>query len=185
MASAASYPKRWPTIADRTNANSGATVSGTGMTWSSGGEAFLTLARDHDRRRFVGAIDRDLLRDVVGGAARQAGRAYQDQRLARQVDVLLVLGDVARDRLVAELRQLDPHLLRRHPVGTVADHRPVAAPRGEALRGVRDGRALLQHLGHGVRQCAQRLQQLTAQAVGAEVHGFGDRAGEQHARGHL
>ncbi len=78
-----------------------------------GREPLLALAGDHDRRGLVGPVDRDLLGHVVGGRAGEAGRADQDQRLGREVDVLLVLGRVAGDRLVAELGQLDPHLVRR------------------------------------------------------------------------
>ena len=78
-------------------------------------------------------------------AAGQAGRAHEDQRLGRQVDVLLVLGDVAGDRLVAELAELDPHLLGGDLVGAVADDRPVALGRartgGRPRRSSRGGRA--------------------------------------------
>ena len=55
----------------------------------------------------------------------KTGRAHEDQRLGRQVDVLLVLGRVAGDRLVTELTELDPNLLGRDLVGAVADDRPV------------------------------------------------------------
>ncbi len=48
--------------------------------------------------------------------------------------MLLVLGAVTGDRLVAELRELDPHLVRGDPVRAVADHRPVAPARREPLR---------------------------------------------------
>ena len=66
-------------------------------------EAVLVVVCDDDRRGLVGAVDGELFRDVVGGRAVKAGRAHDDHRFRRQVDVLLVFGDVARDRLVAEL----------------------------------------------------------------------------------
>ena len=49
--------------------------------------------------------------------------------------------DVAGDRLVAELAELDPHLLGGDLVGAVADDRPVALGRGEATGGVGDRRS--------------------------------------------
>ena len=60
-----------------------------------GVEPAFAVGGDHDRRRPVGAVDRDLLGHVVGVRPRQPRRAHQDQRLGRQVDVLLVLGGVA------------------------------------------------------------------------------------------
>ena len=87
-------------------------------------EARLVVVGDHDRQRLVGAVDRDFLRDVVGVGAAQTGRAHEDHRLGRQVDVLLVLGDVTRDRLVTELGELDPQLVRRGLVDAVAHDRP-------------------------------------------------------------
>ena len=84
----------------------------------------LAVGRDHDRRGLVRAVDRELLADVVGVGAGEPGRADEDQRLGREVDVLLVLGRVAGDRLVAELRELDPQLLRGDAVDAVADERP-------------------------------------------------------------
>ena len=50
--------------------------------------------------------------------------------------MLLVLGGVARDRLVAELGELDPHLAGRDDVGPVADEGPVAARHRIPLRGL-------------------------------------------------
>ena len=73
----------------------------------------VALGGDHDRRGPVGPVDRDLLGDVVGVRPGEPGGADDDQRLGREVDVLLVLGDVAGDRLVAELRELDPQLVAR------------------------------------------------------------------------
>ena len=97
-----------------------------------GAEALVALVGDHDRRRLVRAVDRELLGDVVGVRAGEPGRAHEDQRLGREVDVLLVLGAVAGDRLVAELGELDPHLVRGDPVRAVADDRPVAPRRARA-----------------------------------------------------
>ena len=52
---------------------SGATA-GTAITCERGGEALLALGGDHDRRRLVGPVDRDLLGHVVGVRARRARR---------------------------------------------------------------------------------------------------------------
>ena len=127
--------------------------------------ALLALVGDHDRRRLVGAEDRGLLRHVVGGAAAQTGGADEDQRLGRQVDVLLVLGGVGGDRLVAELAELDPDLLGGDPVGTVADHRPVALRRRQPAGGVGDLVALGVHAFHRLGQLTQAGQQLGPTAV--------------------
>ena len=74
------------------------------------------LTRDHDRHPAMRAIDRNLFADVVDVRAFEPRRAHERHRLRRQVDVLLVLGGVAGDRLVAELRQLDAQLVRRDRV---------------------------------------------------------------------
>ena len=90
-------------MADSTKASSRLDGRHRRCTASAAPEALLALGGDDDRRRLVGPVDRHLLGHVVGGRADQAGGAHEDQRLGRQVDVLLVLGDVAGDRLVAEL----------------------------------------------------------------------------------
>ena len=132
---------------------------GTSSTRRDALETDRAAGRDHDRHRLVGAVDRDLLGDVGEGRARERGGAHQDQRLGREVDVLLVLGGVAGDRLVAELRQLDADLGGRDPVGAVADHRPVAALGSEASGGLGDRGAVRQHRLHRGGQLAQRFEQ--------------------------
>ena len=97
-----------------------------------GAEAVVALVDDRDRGRLVRPVDRELLGDVVGVRAGEPGAAHEDERLGREVDVLLVLGAVAGDRLVAELRELDPHLVRGDAVRAVADDGPVAAARARA-----------------------------------------------------
>ena len=95
--------------------------------------------------------------------AGEAGGAHEDQRLRRQVDVLLVLGDVAGDRLVAELAELDPHLLGGDLVGAVADDGPVALGRREPAGRVgdrRSRRASTVRIASG--SVAQRREQLVA-----------------------
>ena len=99
--------------------------------------------------------------------------------------MLLVLGHVAGDRLVAELGELDPHLLGRHLVHAAAHDRPVAARRREAMGGLGDVGPAGDHLGHGVGQLAQRGQQLVAMALLAGAGQLGDGAGQQRARGDL
>ena len=91
----------------------------------------VAVVGDDDRRRLVRPEDRHLLAHVVGRRAGEPGGAHEDHRLRRQVDVLLVLGDVAGDRLVAELAELDPDLLGGDLVDAVADDRPVALRRCE------------------------------------------------------
>jgi hypothetical protein len=119
-----------------------------------GGEARLAVGGDDHGRRLVRPVDRHLLGDVVGGRPLEPGGAHHDERLRRQVDVLLVLGRVAGDRLVAELGQLDAHLGRGDAVDAVADHRPVALGRGELVGRLGDGGAPLEHARHGARQVA-------------------------------
>ena len=147
-----------------------------------GGEALFSFGGDDDRRRLVGAEDRHLFGDVVGRRAGEAGGAHEDQGLRRQVDVLLVLGGVAGDRLVTELGELDPQLVGRDPVRAVADDRPIAPRRRPLLSDGTDLRAAGQHLFHRVGQRAQRGQQL---AVDRSAHDLGDRRRQQEARREL
>src|SRR5438046_3186070 len=75
---------------------------------------------------------------VVGVRANEPRGTHEDERLGRQIDVLLVLGAVAPDRLVTELRQLDARLLRGDAVDAVAHHGPRTAQWRVPLRGGRD-----------------------------------------------
>ncbi len=98
--------------------------------------------------------------------------------------MLLVLGDVAGDRLVAELGELDPKLPGRDDVAAVPDHRPVAARQHVALGHAGDHRAQRDHSPHRVRQRAEGSQDLArAGRLDAELCGQRDR--EQVAGGHL
>ena len=142
-----------------------------------GGEALLALAGDHDRRRLVGPVDRDLLGHVVGGRSGEPGRADQDHGLGREVDVLLVLGRVAGDRLVAELGELDAQLLGGDLVHAVADDRPVAPARREPLGRLGQRRPARHRAGHAVGQLAQREEDLVARIgrIDADLVGHGQR----------
>ena len=136
----------------------------------------------------MGPEDLDLLGDVVGGRSGQTGGAHEDHGLARQVDVLLVLGAVARDRLVAELGQLHPDLASRDLVHTVAHDRPVAPGRGERLGRRGDRRSHLErsfHLGGQIPQCRQQQLLLGAGGSGPAGHLVRDRLGQQQACGDL
>ena len=126
------------------------------------------------------AVDRDLFGDIVGGRTDQPGGAHEDHRLGRQVDVLLVLGRVVGDRLVAELGQLDANLFGRDVVGAVADDGPIAAAGRESLRGFGDGTASGERLLHGLRQLAQRSQQRLS-LVADDTHAVGDGHRQQEA----
>ncbi|CAB4730447.1 unannotated protein [freshwater metagenome] len=99
--------------------------------------------------------------------------------------MLLVLRDIARDRLVAELAQLDPNLFGGNLVGAVADDGPVPPLRGEALGCLRDVLAALQHRVHRVGHPAQLGQDLVATTIAASAGQIGDRAGEECTCGHL
>ena len=148
-------------------------------------EPGLAVVDDRDRRRLVRAIDRKFLGYVVGVRTAQPRRADEDHRLGREVDVLLVFRDVAGDRLVAELGQLDPDLLRRHAVHTVADHRPRPAGQRVALRGEADRLAAPEQLDHRIRKIAQRRQAFVAVFPGrvvVETERGRDREREQEAR---
>ena len=120
----------------------------------------LALRANHHRGRLMRPIDRELLGHVLGVGACDAGRAHEDERLGRQVDVFLVFGGIAGDRLVTQLGELDADLRRRHPVGPVADDRPVTPGRGVQLRRLRQLLAPGQDLLHGVGQALQAAQQL-------------------------
>ena len=73
--------------------------------------------------------------------------------------MLLVLGRIAGDRLVAELGELDPSLLGGDTVEPVSDDRPVAARRRDLLRRLRDRGARGGHPLHRVGQLAQTVQE--------------------------
>ena len=88
-------------------------------------EPILATSGDHNRCRAVRAVVRDLLRDVVDVGPTEAHCTHENQRLRAQIDVLLVLGDVGRDRPVAQLRELDAQLVGGDPVEPVADDGPV------------------------------------------------------------
>ena len=117
----------------------------------------------------------------------EPGGAHEDQRLRRQVDVLLVLGDVAGDRLVAELAELDPHLLGGDLVGPVADDRPVPLRRREPPGRVGDRRSrAASTVAHRVGQLAQRRRAARGGAASiADAGRLGDRARQQRAGGDL
>ena len=84
--------------------------------------------------------------------------------------MLLVLGHVARDRLVTELGELDAQLLRRDLVHAVADDRPRPPRQRMPLRGERDRRPAGEHLLHRRGQLAERGEQLAVPfAVGVVV----------------
>ena len=148
-----------------------------------GGEALLAVGGDHDRRGLVGPVDRDLLGHVVGGRAGEAGGAHEDERLGRQVDVLLVLGGVAGDRLVAELGQLDPHLGGGDAVRPVADDGPVALRRRQLLRGGGDLRPAREHLSIASGRSRSAASSRWVDGVAADDVGDGD--GQQEAGGDL
>ena len=125
------------------------------------------------------AVDRDFLADVVGVRAGEAACAHDDERLRRQVDVLLVLGDVAGDRLVAELRELDAQLLGRDRVRAVPDDRPVATREHVALRDRGDVVPAVDHGAHRVRQGAQRGEAPVRERGIECVDGLRDRQREE------
>ena len=102
--------------------------------------------------------------------------------------MLLVLGAVAGDRLVAELRELDPDLAGCDLVHAVAHDRPVAATRAEG--GCCGGGRVAhgQRLFHAVGQVAQVAQQLLlcrVRGLCTPGHLVGDRLGQQQAGGDL
>ena len=76
--------------------------------------------------------------------------------------MLLVLGGVAGDGLVAELGELDPELLGGDAVGAGADDRPVPLGRRQLLGGGGDRGAAGDRLLHGVGQFAQAGEHVAA-----------------------
>ena len=131
------------------------------------------------------AIDRDLLGHVIGRSAHETGRTHEDERLARQVDVLLVLGDVAGNRLVTQLAQLDSNLSRSDRVVAIAHHGPVALGWRVTPSDVADVGSPTDHVAHRVGQRAQGREQFVATTIGPESHLRGDGTRQQHARRHL
>ena len=99
--------------------------------------------------------------------------------------MLLVLGHVAGDGLVAELGQLDPHLFGGHLVRPATHHGPVAPGRREAIGRLGDRGPPSQHLGERVGQLAKIGEQPVAGDGIARAEPFGQGAGQESARGHL
>ncbi len=94
--------------------------------------------------------------------------------------MLLVLGAVTGDRLVAELGELDPDLLGGDPVGAVADDGPV--PTGGRQSGRSGGDLRPQGEGplHGNRQVADASEH-GGPLGGGRAEGVGEGGGEQEA----
>ena len=74
-------------------------------------KALLLFIGKDNHSRFVGLEDGNVLDDVPGYGLRISRGADDNQRFGGQIDVLLVLDDVRRDRLVAELAEFDPDLV--------------------------------------------------------------------------
>ena len=124
------------------------------------GEPGRACVGDDHRCGPVGPVDGHLLGHVVGSRAHQPRGAHQDHRLGRQVDVLLVLGGIRGDRLVAELRELDPDLPGRCQVRTAAHHRPVASGRSVPFGDLGNPVPHGQHVVHGIGQALEARQHL-------------------------
>ena len=150
----------------------------------SGAEPDLALGGHDHGRRLVGAVDRDLLGDVIGSRTGQARGTDEDHRLGREIDVLLVLGAIAGDRLVTELAQLDAHLFGGDAIGTVADDGPVAARRRDGRRSHADLLAKCERAIERVGHRSQRFEQCDALG-GVGTDHVGDRSSEQEAGGDL
>ncbi len=150
-----------------------------------GGGELLALGGDHHRDGLVGPVDGDLLGHVVGVGTRQPRSAHEHQGLRRQVDVLLVLGGVTGDRLIAELGELDADLGGGDPVGTVADHRPRRSGGGVAGSGGGDVLTLGEHRLHGEGQAAQAVEDRRGPGTIGAPEGVGDALGQEEPGGHL
>ena len=105
--------------------------------------------------------------------------------------MLFVLGGVAGDGLVAQLREFDADFLGGNAVEPIAHDGPIGAAQGVAAHDVGDAIVQVEHFGHGRWQVAQRGQQLlpTLLTTGVgwlpSVGGVGQSHGQQHAGGHL
>src|SRR5947209_5874931 len=73
----------------------------------------------------VGFEDGDFFHRVLYHFLKQIIGNDQGQGLSGEVNVLLVLGDVRRDGLVAKLAQLNANFFGCNAVSAIADHRPV------------------------------------------------------------
>ena len=149
-----------------------------------GGRERLALGADDHGRRLVGPIDRQLLSDVLGVGAGDAGRAHEDEGLGREVDVLLVFGGIAGDRLVTQLGELDADLRGGNPIRPVADDRPVAPGRRVEVSSLGQLLAPGEHLLHGFGKTLQAGQKLGA-PHGIDTALLGHTEGQERAGRHL
>src|SRR5262245_47871995 len=99
-----------------------------------------TLRREDNGLARVRPEDRDLLDDVAGNRRGQVVCHDERQRLRGQVDMLLVLGEIDWNRLVAELRKLDADLERSDVVDARAGDRPIAGVRSQGAGAIRNSR---------------------------------------------
>ncbi len=99
--------------------------------------------------------------------------------------MLLVLGGVAGDRLVAELAQLDADLVGGDAVAAVADDGPVAAGRGDLVGRRGDLGPEVERALHRGRQLAQRTEQILAVGAVGPPDLVADGLGQQEAGGDL
>ncbi len=133
------------------------------------GEARVASVAHDDRSGVVRAEDRDFFDRIGHDHGGEPRRAHEDERLGREVDVLLVLDRVDRDGLVAELGELDPYLRRRVVVRPRAHHGPVPSQERE-LRCRPDPRACrvedVSHATRQVRELAQELDDIALSGVG-------------------
>ncbi|CAB4688189.1 unannotated protein [freshwater metagenome] len=127
---------------------------------SSSRKTLVALSGNHNRQRLVSAEDGHFFSDIVGRAANQAGRAHDDERLTREVDVLLIFGDIAGDALVAKLAEFDTHFLRGHGIRAVANHGPIPTLRGEPTSGLANLVTQPKYRDKRIRNLTQRREQL-------------------------
>ena len=130
-------------------------------------------------------VDGHFLGHVVSRRANQSCGTHQDQRLGRQVDVLLVLCGIGRNRFVAKLRQLDPDLPGSHQIGSATHHGPVPASQCVAVGYLGNLSPLSQHLTHSSGQVAQASQHLGTVRSAPGPNRVGHRHGQQHPSYHL
>ena len=127
----------------------------------------------------MGAEDGHFFSNVVGRAANQAGRAHDDEWLTREVDVLLIFGDIAGDALVAKLTELDTHFLRRHGIRAVANHCPIPTLRRESASSLANLVAQPKHRHQRIRNLTQRREQLMPALRRTKTCRLADRTGQQ------
>ena len=148
-------------------------------------ETLIPFGGDDDGSCLVGTVDGDLFGHIRRRATLEARCAHEDHWLARKIDVLLVFRDVARNRLVTQLGQLDTYLVGRNSIRAVANDGPITLRWCETLGGRGDRLTLTNDRAHRVGYAAQRGENPVPDLVAARTGCGTDRTRQQCPRSDL